>query len=199
MHVLVAYATTDGMTAQIAERIGQTMRTAGATADVLDTAHLPDDFDPERYDAILAGASLHAQGFQRAARRFVERYRGALRTRPSGFFSVCLAIMSNRPQEREAARRLAAEFPAQLAWTPDAIEVIAGALMFSRYGFLRRTAMKRIARHEMGSVDATRDTVFTNWAEVDRFAIDFVELATQRAGRGAPRPTQPPAGAPVTM
>jgi menaquinone-dependent protoporphyrinogen oxidase len=187
MNVLIAYATTDGMTARVAERIAETARATGCAVDVVDAAALPPDFDPTRYDRILLGASMHAQGYQRAAKRFVRRYTDALRSRPSGFFSVCLSILSKRPEERAASRRIAEQFPGQLGWKPDVVEIIAGALMFSRYGFLRRAAMKSIAKKEMGSVDATRDTIFTDWAAVDRFAREFAGAATSSRPGAAPR------------
>jgi menaquinone-dependent protoporphyrinogen oxidase len=185
MKLLIAYATTDGMTARIAERIAAIARGAGCVADVVDAAALSKAFDPSRYDGILVGASMHAQGYQHSAARFVRRYKEALRSRPSGFFSVCLSIVSLRPEERAASQRIAEEFPAKLGWTPDVIEIVAGALMFSHYGFLRRTAMKLIAKKEMGAVDATRDTVFTDWAAVDRFARDFVARVGARTAPSA--------------
>jgi menaquinone-dependent protoporphyrinogen oxidase len=174
MNLLIAYATTDGMTARIAERIAEAARAAGCNADVVDTAALPRNFDPNRYDRILLGASMHIQGYQRAARRFVQRYGDVLRSHKSGFFSVCLSILSKNPEERAEARRIAEQFPAKLGWKPDRVEIIPGALLFSRYGFLTRVAMKAIAKKEMGSVDASRDTVFTDWLAVDRFAREFV-------------------------
>jgi menaquinone-dependent protoporphyrinogen oxidase len=180
MELLIVYATTDGMSARIAQRTGDAARAAGSSADVLNASALPRGFDPRRYDGILVGASMHAQGYQRAATRFVRRYEQALRTRPSGFFSVCLSILSANPKERAKSRQIAERFPAKLGWRPDVVEIIAGALMFSRYGFFRRMAMEAIAKKEMGSVDATRDTVFTNWDAVDRFARGFVGLVSDR-------------------
>ena len=182
MNLLIAYATTDGTTARIAEHIANAARAAGSTATVVDAAALPRDFDPRRYDGILVGASMHAQGYQRAVTRSVRRYRDVLRSRPSGFFSVCLSVLSKNPEERNASRRIAEEFPEQLGWKPDVVEIVAGALTFSRYGFWRTWVMKRIAQKEMGAVDATRDTVFTDWDALDRFARAF-------AGRNAERPT----------
>lgn len=174
MKLLIAYATTDGMTARIAERMAEAARATGSTADVVDTAALPRGFDPSRYDAILVGASLHGQGYQPAATHFIRHYPQALRSRPSGFFSVCLAVASGNPDERAAARRIAEQFPVRLGWKPDAVEVFAGALMFSRYGFWRRWVMRTIAKREMGAVDTTRDTILTDWDAVDRFAREFV-------------------------
>jgi menaquinone-dependent protoporphyrinogen oxidase len=183
MNLLVAYATTDGMTARIAQRIGEAARGAGSAVDVFDFCALPHDLDPRGYDGILIGASMHAQGYQRAATRFVRRYADALRSRPSGFFSVCLSIASKQPEERAESRRIAERFPARLGWQPDFVEIIAGALMFSRYGWLRRWAMKFIAKKEMGSADTTRDTIFTDWVAVNRFARDFVGFVADRTSK----------------
>jgi menaquinone-dependent protoporphyrinogen oxidase len=185
MKLLVAYATTDGMTARIAARIAEAARAAGSAADVVDAAALPKSFDPSRYDGILVGASMHAQGYQQAATRFVRRYKEALRSRPSGFFSVCLSTVSKNLEERVESRRIAEQFPARLGWKPDVVEIVAGALMFSRYGFLRRTAMKIIAKKEMGSVDATHDTIYTDWAAVDRFALEFIGGVADRPSKSA--------------
>jgi menaquinone-dependent protoporphyrinogen oxidase len=185
MRLLIAYATTDGMTARIAERMAEAVRAAGSSADVVDCKALPGGFDPTRYDGILLGASMHVQGYQHAATAFVRHHLDALRSRPSGFFSVCLSIASNRADERDQARRITEEFPAKLGWKPDVTEIIAGALMFSRYGFFRRLAMKAIAKKEMGSVDATHDSVYTDWAAVERFAKDFVVRVGQRTSAEA--------------
>jgi menaquinone-dependent protoporphyrinogen oxidase len=183
MKLLVVYATTDGMTGQIAERLGEAARATGSNVDVLNAAALPERFDPSQYDGILVGASMHAQGYQRAATRFVRRYGGVLRARPNGFFSVCLSIVSTNPKERAKSRSLAEQFPAKLGWKPDVVEIIAGALAFSRYGFFRHMAMKVIAKKEMGPVDATRDTVFTDWDAVDRFARNFVTRVANRTAK----------------
>ncbi len=48
--------------------------------------------------------------------------------------------------------------------------------------------MKAIAK-EVGTVDATRDTMFTDWAAVDRFAREFVgqaERAVKSVQESAP-------------
>jgi len=191
MNLLVAYATTDGMTARIAEAIAAAAREAGARATVVDAATAPDDLDLSPFDGCLVGASLHAQGYQRAARRFVRRHLNALNGKPSAFFSVCLAVASKNPEERVAARTLAKAFPAKLGWTPASVEVVAGALAFSRYGFLRRAAMKRIARKEMGDVDTTRDTVFTDWSAVRQIARGFVARVAAREAGAATAATAP--------
>src|SRR5262245_50777473 len=71
MKVLIAYGSTDGMTARIAERMAQTLRGAGHTVEV---ARTPAGVDPAGFDAVLVGGSVHAGGFQRSMRRFVRRH-----------------------------------------------------------------------------------------------------------------------------
>ena len=197
MNLLIAYATTDGTTARIAGRIASAARAAGSAADVVDAAALPRNFDPSGYDGILVGASMHAQGYQRAATRFVRRYGDVLRTRPSGFFSVCLSILSKNPEERAESRRIAEQFPEKLGWKPDVVEIVAGALMFSRYGFLRSWAMKRIAKKEMGAVDTRHDTVFTDWGALERFARDFASRVADGGTRAVPAPPTAPQQTPM--
>jgi menaquinone-dependent protoporphyrinogen oxidase len=195
MKTLIAYGTTDGMTARIAARIAETLRGLGHEALAVDTAALPPALDPRDFDGVLVGASLHVGGHQRSAARFVRRHRAALAERPSGFFSVCMAIASRDPKERAEAHRLATRFPATLGWRPDAIAVFAGALMWSRYGWLRRAAMRSIARREMDEpVDTAHDRVFTDWADVDGFARAFaarVAAARSAAERTSAAPAPP--------
>ena len=83
--------------------------------------------------------------------------------------------------ERADGRRIAEAFPAKLGWAPTTVEVFAGALRFSRYGFFRRHAMIAIARKELGAIDPSRDHVYTDWAQVDGFARKFLGGAGKAA------------------
>ena len=185
MRLLIVYGTTDGMTERIAEHMAEVVRGAGHLVRVTRADDLRFPSDLADFDGVLVGASLHAGGFQRSVARFVRGHAAALAKRPNAFFSVCLAAASRDPRERQAAARIAAAFPRGLGWIPDRTEVIAGALMFSRYGFLRRFALKRIAQKELGAIDASRDHVYTDWPAVDRFVLDFVAAAGGRTSIGA--------------
>lgn len=185
MKLLIVFGTTDGMTERIAERMGKVARARGVVTDVLNADRLPHGFTAEPYDAIIVGASLHAGGFQTGITRFVKTNLAALSNRPNAFFSVCLAIKSAHEHDRSEARRIAQEFPEKLGWKPENLEVIAGALMFSKYGLLRRIAMMHIAKKEMGFVDASTDTVFTDWDQVERFTEKMIAPLVRDAGAAA--------------
>lgn len=190
MNLLIAYASTDGMTAQIAQHLGEVAGALGHRAEVLNMNRLSRRFDPRRFDAILLGASVHVRGYQRSAKHFIRKNLEALNSRPSAFFSVCMAIASKDERSRGEARAIAKAFPAAYGWKPDVIEVMAGAIMFSRYGIFRRPVMRAIARKEVGELDTSRDYVYTDWNAVDRFCRSFLEAAARRLAAVPVRSTE---------
>lgn len=84
MRVLVTYGSKMGGTAGIAEMIGEALQGAGLEVDVRPAG---DVADVARYDAVLVGAGLYANRWQRDARRFVKRHARDLRTKRVWFFS----------------------------------------------------------------------------------------------------------------
>jgi menaquinone-dependent protoporphyrinogen oxidase len=84
MTILVAYATKHGATRGIAERIAQSLRTAGHDADVR-TVQDVDDLTP--YDAFVIGAAAYIGSWLKPATAFVRRNQALLADRPVWLFS----------------------------------------------------------------------------------------------------------------
>ncbi|MEU6912808.1 flavodoxin domain-containing protein [Streptomyces olindensis] len=82
--VLVAYGSTNGSTAGIAEHIGTVLAEDGLAVDVQPAA---DVTDLTAYGAVVLGGALYAGRWQRDARRFARRHREALAERPVWLFS----------------------------------------------------------------------------------------------------------------
>jgi menaquinone-dependent protoporphyrinogen oxidase len=82
--VLVAYATKYGATAEIAEKIGEALRSAGLQADVL-PAEQTADVTP--YDAVVLGSAVYAGSWRKEAVTFLETNEKKLAERPTWFFS----------------------------------------------------------------------------------------------------------------
>ena len=82
--VLVAHGTKHGATAEIAERIGTTLRDAGHEADVVPAG---DVRDLEGYDAVVLGSAVYIGRWRADARRLLRRLRGRLGERPLWLFS----------------------------------------------------------------------------------------------------------------
>ncbi|GAA2280275.1 flavodoxin [Streptomyces ruber] len=83
-HVLVAYGTTNGSTAQIAETVAGVLRGQGLTAEARDARSVE---DVAAYDAVVVGGALYAGRWHQDARRFVHHHRKDLAARPLWLFS----------------------------------------------------------------------------------------------------------------
>ena len=83
-NVLVAYGTTNGSTAQIAEAIADVLRKDGLAADALPARTVA---SVSSYDAVVVGGGLYAGRWHKDARRFVRRHGRALAERPLWLFS----------------------------------------------------------------------------------------------------------------
>jgi menaquinone-dependent protoporphyrinogen oxidase len=189
--VLVAYATTEGHTRTIAERIADVTTQRGATVTLVDVADPPADLDVASYDAVVVGGSIHAGHHQDALSRFVAAHRDALERAPSAFFSVSLTAASDDAESRRVVDDYLVEFLNDVAWTPDRTASFAGALKYSEYGVFKRLLMRRIARGFGGDADASRDYEYTDWDAVERFAGDVVDLV-EAADAGANAPLTDP-------
>jgi len=79
----------------------------------------------------------------------------------------------------------------QTGWRPNQVKPVAGAIMYTRYNFLLRLIVKRIARKEGSPTDTSRDYEFTDWAGLDKFVEDFAseirKAATARKAIASPK------------
>jgi menaquinone-dependent protoporphyrinogen oxidase len=169
--VPVFYATSEGQTRRIAERIAGQVRKHG-----LDSRAIPicsdeaSQIDWARVRGAALGASLHLQRHQPEAVAFARAHGQRLSATPSLFFSVSLAAASTRASEVEAARRLAQQFATDAGWRPSRVAAVAGRLAYTQYNWLVRLLMRRIAVKEGGSPDTTHDHEYTDWNQVEELA-----------------------------
>ena len=178
---LVVYSTGEGQTRKIAEFVVTTLEADGHTARAVDVAAPPDDLDPDAYDAIVVGGSIHVGRHSPALVEFVCEHRDVLGERPGAFFQVCLSAAADDPERRAEADRYAAEFQETTGWTPNRVAVFAGALRYSEYGLLKRLVMKRIARGATGDTDTSRDYEYTDWDAVTAFTTEFIDTVVARS------------------
>ena len=172
--MLVIYGTTEGQTAKIAGALAATLRTYGVSVDLAEAGPAWDP-DPEDYAAVIVAASVHAGGYQRPLRRWVRSHAKALQDRPTAFVSVCLAIVKPTPAVIRDLSMVMGRFFKATGWTPNETKSVAGALAYSKYGWLKRRLMRRIAAKAHGDTDMTRDYEYTDWDDLRSFAQRFVE------------------------
>ena len=169
--ILIAYGTTEGQTARIADRLRELMRSRGLEVDALNLK-LSQRVSVDGYDAVVVGGSIHLGKHQEDVVEFVRTNRADLDRLPSAFFSVSLAANGDLPNAEAYVENLVQK----TGWHPSKVGLFSGALLYRQYGFLKRYMMKRIVRDKPGmSTDTSRDYVYTDWYQVRRFAEDFVE------------------------
>jgi menaquinone-dependent protoporphyrinogen oxidase len=173
--ILIPYGTSEGHTARIAGCIADAIRGEGYEAFPLEIKRSGAPA-PEGYDAVIVGASVHAGRHQTGVRKFARKHRAALERVPSAFFSVSLAAADSISKGSEEANGYIEQFVRQTGWRPGKVGRFAGALLYTRYGFVMRWLMKRITIAK-GSpdTDTSRDYVYTDWDRVRRFAREFLE------------------------
>jgi menaquinone-dependent protoporphyrinogen oxidase len=175
--VLVAYASTHGHTAKIADRIGDVLRARGCPARARPLGGNGPRLDLSQFDAVIVGASVHAGHHQREVVEWISEHRTTLSGHPSAFFSVSLTAADDTDEARAATRSMIDDVLVETGWTPQETVAFAGALQFKEYNLPTRVLMRLIARrieHQTGTpVDVHEDTDYTDWAAVDHFAEAF--------------------------
>ena len=82
--ILIAYATKHGATAEIATRIGDVLRGAGLTAEVLPANRVG---DLTAYQAVVLGSAVYIGQWRKEAARFLKANEQVLSQRPVWLFS----------------------------------------------------------------------------------------------------------------
>ena len=109
---------------------------------------------------------------------FAKRNREELAGLGAVFVSVTLseagaedpkAPKERREQAAADAQRMIDVFVEETGWRPARALPVAGGLAYSRYNFIIKFVMKRIARKAGAPTDTSRDYEFTDWAALDRF------------------------------
>jgi menaquinone-dependent protoporphyrinogen oxidase len=180
-HILLIYGTKEGHTKKIAHTIAEQLRHADFEVDVVDSAFTK-EIQIENYDAFIAGASVHLSRYPKAFQSFVHDHSSYLQEKPSAFFSVCLGILETKNKKSQSAeRKIVSDFLSNQNWQPSLTSIFAGALLYSKYNWLKRQLMRIISWRADGSTDTSRDYEYTNWNEVSLFTSNFILLITEKS------------------
>jgi len=171
LRLLVVYGTTDGHTAKVARFLADEFRAKGGLVDVCDSD--TENPDPRDYVGVVVAASLHGGRYQHGVARWVRSHAAALRGKPTAFLSVCLAVLETDPAVEHELEAIQQHFFAQTGWTPPWVKRVAGALLYTQYGWFKRMVMRRLVAKAGGSTDLSRDHVYTDWEALRVFVNAF--------------------------
>jgi menaquinone-dependent protoporphyrinogen oxidase len=116
--------------------------------------------------------------------KFVKEHLAELQRMPSSFLSVTLSEAGAErpdatPEEHvmfsSDVQNVLNTFFDETGWRPQHVKPVAGALLYTKYSFLTRFIMKRIARKAGGDTDTSRDYEYTDWMGLDRFVEELAQ------------------------
>jgi menaquinone-dependent protoporphyrinogen oxidase len=171
--VLIVYGTTDGHTRKIADALAATFRDEGWDPAVYDAREISPRISPRHFERVIVAASLHGGRYQRAVGRWIRAHAIQLNNAHSAFLSVCLAVLDPDVHARDAAREIMKRFLHDCGWNPSAAMLVAGAVPYTRYGWIKRLIMRHILAKKNGDVDTKRDYDYTDWRALRQFAAAF--------------------------
>jgi menaquinone-dependent protoporphyrinogen oxidase len=192
MRAVIFYATREGQTRRIAEHIATELRRHTHEVELYDVNTVSVSIDWPPYDWACVAASVHAGHHEPEMIAFVKRHRQALERLGAAFLSVTLseagaedirAPMERRERAAADAQQMIDVFLQETGWRPERALPVAGALAYSRYNFLIRFVMKRIARKAGAPTDTSRDYEFTDWSKLDSFIRELTLAVDGAAGR----------------
>lgn len=177
-NILLLYASLEGQTAKIAGVIRDRLEQGGARVTLANVRRPAEvsNLALADFDHLVFGASIHIGRIEKEMVAFINDRAAAIRDKPRSLFIVLMAVASTDVAGREASlAEVRKTVAGQLQVAFDDVEMIAGALMYTQYGWLTKWIMKRIAKKEGGSTDTSRDHEYTDWDQVDAFARRLAE------------------------
>ena len=170
--ILILYATTEGQTGRIAQKMAQALRAKGHAAEAVAIDLRARDIDLANCDGVIVGASIHYGRHPRRLYSMVRSHRAGLESRPNAFFSVSLSA-GGPGAKPAAAKRYVDAFLRSVRWRPQQTATFAGAIRYSMYGALKRRLMILFVGLAGGDTDTSRDYEYTDWSAVEAFAGAF--------------------------
>jgi len=181
MKLLIVYGTTEGQTRKICNYLRDKAIDNGHQVSIVDATG--PDIDPSGFDAVIIGASLHAEKYQSSVVHYLQEHHESLNNMPTGFLSVSLAAMYEEPEYKKELEKITSKFLDKTGWNPTLVEQVAGALRYTKYNFLKKFIMRMIAQKNGGSTDTSKDTEYTDWNQVKRFLGNLEKEVTQNKNR----------------
>lgn len=169
--VLIIFGTSYGQTEKIAHRIALTLQQRGFIVELCNAANGRPLMGLNKYAGILVGSSIIARGHQQTIRDFVAQNVGMLNEVPSAFFQVSASAGSASPHARAAAQEIMENFISRNGWMPVLSASLPGAINYTKYNLMLKWYMKKASAKNGGSTDTSKDHEYTDWVEVERFAV----------------------------
>ena len=178
-NILILYATREGQTKKVAAQISTHLKKAGANVELINAQDkmLTEDVDLDVFDLLVFGGSMHAGGIEKELVDFINSHKEQIEQKIRSFFLVLLSAATKDSKLRaqwlkDARKKMDEQIQVQFQ---DA-EMIAGALMYSKYPLPLKWIMKRIAKQAGQGTDTSKDYEYTDWKQVEQYSKKLIKL-----------------------
>lgn len=191
MHVLVAYASRHGATQGIAERIAETLRTAGIDAEAQPVASVK---SPADYDAFIIGSAAYMFHWLKDAVELVRRNRGVLEGKPVWLFSS--GPLGTEATDAKGRDQKVVTIPKEIPDLAGSVHAREHRVFFGAYERNRKHV--GLTERFISAMPAAKKTLpegdFRDWPEIEAWAAAIAgDLLTVLPSKAAAASTPTPA------
>jgi menaquinone-dependent protoporphyrinogen oxidase len=171
-YVLIAYDTTHGSTAEVAEYIGNDLCDQGFKVDVRLAYNA---VNISSYDAVILGSPVYQFAWMEGIKSFIRKNESALSLMPTAYFMLGASMATDTPKNRESVKKLfmdpvLAEFPEVV---PLTLGLFGGAVNNeNEYNSLERITVKILGFILRFNKEGAAD--WRNWDTIDIWTEEFV-------------------------
>ena len=154
------YATVDGHTQKICERLKEVFTAHNQSVDIINIEEF--DGDLSRFDRVILGASIRYGVHDKKIVELINTQQQVLESKKTAFFSVNL--VARKPEKSSPETNpYVVKFFKNMSWRPDIAETFAGMLDYPRYSFFDRTMIRLIMWMTKGPTDPKTVKEYTSW------------------------------------
>jgi menaquinone-dependent protoporphyrinogen IX oxidase len=181
MKALVVYGTRWGGTIGVAEKIGDSLRNAKFTVDVVDATKNPPP--AASYDLIVVGSGIRADKWTKEALKFLEKNAEALRVKKTALFVSChMADKEEKEAQEKAKRAYLFKVAEEYGFTPISYGFFGGYADYSKSHGLLVDILVRVNRKKLleNGLDTRKILDTRNWAEIEVWARELAQAAADK-------------------
>ena len=181
MKALVVYGTRWGGTVGVAEKIGESLREANYTVDVVDAKKNQPTVDP--YDLVVVGSGIRADKWTNGTLKFLTKNAHALRVKKTALFVSCQMADRKEEEAREKAKRkYLVKISEKYGLNPISYGFFGGFMDFSKSHGLLVDIMVRVNRMKLlrNGLDIRKVYDTRDWNKIEAWAHELARVASDK-------------------
>lgn len=176
MKYLIIYDSVEGHSRTIGDYIRESLEIQGHEVSLFkapsyQVVHHESDF-------MFIIAPMHAGTYPSPVKTFILKNEKILSNKNALFISVSLTAAGKNEEHWDDLKKKTNEFLSTNGWNNANVEYLAGALKYSKYNFVKRWFMKRVAKAAGGDTDTSRDYIYTDWSRVDQIIGNSIQSSS---------------------